>query len=157
MEKVYLSRKGYEDLKKELAYLKNEKRPSVSKKIELAREHGDLKENAEYHAAREEQGLTEARISELSDKFARVQIIDDQNISTDAVYVGATVTLLDKDMDTEVVYMLVSEDEADFTENKISISSPVGKALLGNRVGDLVEIKVPIRMITYEVLKIERH
>ena len=156
MEKVYLSRKGYEDLKKELAYLKNEKRPSVSKKIELAREHGDLKENAEYHAAREEQGLTEARISELSDKLARVQTIDDQDISTDAVYVGATVTLLDKDMDTEIVYMLVSEDEANFAEGKISISSPVGKALLGNRVGDFVEIKVPIRMIVYEILKIER-
>ncbi len=156
MEKVYLSRKGYQNFKEELEHLKAEVRPGLSKKIEEARMHGDLKENAEYHAAREEQGLTEARINEIQDKMARTQIIDDQDIASDAIYVGATVTLYDQDIDTEIVYTLVSEDEADFAEGKISISSPVGKALLGYKVDELVEIKVPARTIVYKVVKIER-
>lgn len=143
-------------MKAELRDLKTEKRPYITKKIEEARAHGDLKENAEYHAAREEQGMTEARISDLEDKLARAEIIDNKDIPSDAIYIGATATLYDTDMDMEIVYTLVPEDEADFSEGKISINSPVGKALLGYKVGDKIEVVVPARTIIYEVLKIER-
>ncbi|OED36917.1 transcription elongation factor GreA [PVC group bacterium (ex Bugula neritina AB1)] len=156
MEKVYLSQKGYNNLKTELDNLKTNVRPQLSKKIELAREHGDLKENAEYHAAREEQGLAEARINEIQDKLARAKIVDNEEISTDAIYIGSTVTLYDQDMDSEIIYTLVSEDEASITEGKISISSPVGKSLLGHKVDDTIEIEVPARTISYKVIKIER-
>ena len=156
MEKVYMSRAGYEKMKLELDDLKNEKRPYITKKIEEARAHGDLKENAEYHAAREEQGMTEARIIEIEDKMARATIVNNKDIPSDAIYIGATVTLLDEDMDMEIIYTLVPEDEADFTEGKISINSPVGKALLGYKIGDTVTIEVPARKLIYKVMKIER-
>lgn len=156
MDKVYLSRNGYEKLKAKLFDLQNNVRPSLSKKIEEARSHGDLKENAEYHAAREEQGKTEALIAEMSDKLSRAYIIDEKDIPTDAIYIGATVTLYDKDMEKEIIYTIVPEDEANFAEGKISITSPVGKALLGHKVDEEIEIKVPARTITYRVIKIER-
>ena len=156
MEKIYLSQKGYDDLKKELKYLQQEKRLEVSKKIQVARAHGDLKENGEYHAAREEQGLLEARISEMSDKLARATVLDNSDISSDAIYIGATVTLKDKDLDKVFVYSIVTEDESNFSQKKISIHSPIGKALLGHKVGDSVDIVVPARTIHYEVIKIER-
>jgi len=153
---VYLSQAGYDGFKLELKNLKEEKRPYLSKRIQEARAHGDLKENAEYDAAREDQGMTEARIRELEDKLSRAKIIDNEDISSDEVYIGASVTLLDIDMENEIVYSLVSEDEADFAAKKISISSPVGEALLGHKVGDVVKVQVPARLIQYKVLKIER-
>ncbi len=156
MSDVYLTREGYEKLKQEYDHLRNVKQPEISKQIATARAHGDLKENAEYDAAREAQGMTEARISELSDKLMRAKIIDDADLPTDAVYIGASVRLLDVDMEEEISYILVSEDEADFLEGKISISSPVGKALLGHKVGDSVEIEVPARVINYTILEITR-
>ncbi len=156
MEKTYLSRQGFEKLKEELDYLKKEKRPAISKQIATARAHGDLKENAEYHAAREAQGHTEARIVELETKFANAVITDEADISSDAVYIGATVELFDIDMDKKIIYTLVSEDEADFSQGKISVTSPIGKGLLGKKIGETVKITVPARTIKYEIKKISR-
>lgn len=156
MDYVYISKNGLENLKAELKNLKENVRPEISKRIEEARAHGDLKENAEYDAAREHQGITEARIREVEDRIARAKVIDDADIPADAIYIGATVTLFDQDMDLEVVYTLVPEDEADFAEGKIAVTSPVGKALLGYKTGDEVKIEVPARTIVYKVLNIER-
>jgi len=156
MNKVYLSKDGYNKLKDELFSLKKEKRPQITQEIAEARAHGDLKENAEYHAAREMQGMVEARIAELEHKLSTATIIDDVNIPADQVYIGATVTLWDKEMKQEIKYTLVSEDEADFKTKKISVVSPVAKALLGHKVGDKVQVQVPARLITYEIKEITR-
>ena len=156
MKKVYLSREGYDKLKKELVDLKTNQRPAISKQIAEARAHGDLKENAEYDVARHAQGLSEARIAELESKLAVAKIIDNSEMSTDEIYIGATVTLLDIDLEKEIVYTLVSEDEADFAAKKISVASPIGKGLLGHKKGDKVSIQVPARTINYEVRGISR-
>ena len=156
MSKTYLSKEGYQKLKKELDFLKQEKRPEISKQIATARAHGDLKENAEYDAAREAQGHLEARIAEIETKLSTAVIVDNASIPTDAIYFGATVELLDIDFNRQITYTLVAEDEANFSQGKISISSPIGKGLLGYKEGDLVEITVPARTIKYKVLKISR-
>ena len=156
MADVYLSKAGYEKLEKELKYLRDVKRPEISKQIGEARAHGDLKENSEYHAAREAQGMTEARITELASKLANAKIIDNADIPKDAVYIGATVKLFDVDMENEIVYTLVSEDEADFSQGKIAVTSPIGKGLLGHKIGDVVKIQVPARTIQYKILQISR-
>lgn len=156
MGDIYLTRQGYEKLAKDLEYLKTIKRRELSKAIGAARAHGDISENAEYDAAKEAQGLNEKRIAELEDKLARGRIIDDEDIPKDEVLVGATVTLCDLDTNEEINYTLVSEEEADYTQGKISLTSPVGHALLGHKAGSLVEIKVPAGILKYKVIKITR-
>ncbi len=156
MEDIYLTRDGYEKLIKELDFLKRVKRRKLSKAIGDARAHGDISENAEYDAAKEAQGLNEKRIAELEHKLAHGRIIDYENISKDEVLIGAKVTLKDLGSKEVLEYMLVSETEADYTEGKISVTSPVGAALLNRREKEVVEIKVPAGVLKYEILKISR-
>lgn len=156
MDDIYLTRSGYEKLIKELDFLKREKRKQLSKAIGEARAHGDISENAEYDAAKEAQGLNEKRIAELEYKLSHARIIDDENIPKDEVLIGATVTLKDLDLKEELEYTLVAEIEADYEEGKISITSPVGAALLNHKEKEIVEIKVPAGLLRYEILKISR-
>lgn len=156
MAKVHLSQKAYDKLIKELKYLKTVRSRELSRAIGKAREHGDISENAEYDAAKDAQGLNEKRIFELEEKLAQAQILDDSNIDKDKAFIGATVTLEDLDQERELKYMLVAELEANFGEKKISVTSPVGKALLGHKVGDIIVIKVPAGDLNYKILKITR-
>ena len=156
MAKKYMKRETYLELKKELQYLRFEKRPMLSKRIEEARAHGDLKENAEYHEARDQQGLNEARISQISSMLAAAEITDDLDIPTDAAYIGAKLSLLNMATEDQIEYTLVPEDEVDFVEGKISVDSPVARALLGKKVDEVVEIDVPAGKIIYKIEKIER-
>jgi len=153
---VYLTREGYEKLREELEYLKGTRRRELSKAIEKARSHGDISENAEYDAAKEAQGLNEKRIAELEGKLSHTRMIDGENIPKDEARVGATVKLKDLNTGEEIAYILVSEAEADFSENKTSITSPVGKALLGRKEKDEVQIKIPAGILKYKVVKISR-
>jgi len=156
MEEIYLTRAGYEKLIQELEFFKKEKRKQLSRAIGEARAHGDISENAEYDAAKEAQGLNEKRIAELECKLSCVRIIDDEDIPKDEVLIGATVTLVDLDSQEVLEYTLVSETEADYTAGKISITSPVGAALLNHREKETVEIKVPAGILRYQILKISR-
>lgn len=156
MGDVYLTRQGYEKLREELESLKTVRRRELSKEIEKARAHGDLSENAEYDAAKEAQALNEKRIAELEDKLARARILDDENIPKDEVLIGATVKLKDLDSKDVLEYTLVSEVEADFSQGKISVTSPVGKGLLGHKENETVEIKIPAGILRYKILKISR-
>ncbi|MFV1976258.1 MAG: transcription elongation factor GreA [Candidatus Scalindua sp.] len=155
MEKVYMSKEAFERLKKELDEMKNEKRAEIQEAIATAREHGDLKENAEYHAAREAQGLLEAKIRQLEDKLARTEIVDSSNIPTDAVHFGAKVEV--KDLDTGDIenYELVGAGDDDPINDKILVSSPFAQALLEHKVNDEVEINAPVGVLRYKILKIE--
>jgi transcription elongation factor GreA len=152
----YLTHEGYEKLRKELEYLKTVKRKQLSKAIGEARAHGDISENAEYDAAKEAQGMNEKKISELDHKLAAAQIIDEEKMSKDEVLIGATVKLKDLDSGEELEYMLVAEEEADYAQNKISVTSPVGSGLVSHKKGDTVEIKVPAGVLKYKVLNISR-
>jgi len=153
---VRLTRAGFEKMKQELTFLKTTKRREVIKALSEARAHGDLSENAEYDAAKEAQQQLESRIAELDSKLAEVEIIDGADIDKDTVYLGATVHLMDLNKNTETRYMLVSKEEADFSAGRISIDSPVGRGLLGKKVGDAAEIIIPAGKLRYQVLKIER-
>ena len=155
-KKVSLTRKGYNDLMKELESLKGEKRRNISRDIAEARSHGDISENAEYDAAKEAQAHNEKRIAELEGTLSRAEIIDDTNVPKDTALLGATVTVKDKNTGEEFDYMLVAEEESDFDADKISASSPVGKALIGHKKGDVVEIQVPAGTLKYEIIKIRR-
>lgn len=155
-DKVILSRDGYEKLVKELEYLKTTKRREIADDIAKARAFGDLRENAEYDAAKNNQALNEKRIMETEEKLARVQIIDETNIPKDQVFIGASVTLKDLDHGDEFIYKIVTQDEANFEENKISVTSPIAKGLLGLKVGDTANIKIPAGTLKYKVLKITR-
>lgn len=153
----YLTRGGYEKLKKDLDYLIKVRRKEIASSLAHAREFGDLSENAEYDVAKHEQALNEAKIGELSGKLTNVIIIDNQDIPDDKAYIGANIQIRDMNSGEEVEYMLVSDAEADFTENKISVTSPVGKGLLGHEVGDVVDIEVPSgTTLTYKLLRITR-
>lgn len=156
MNEIYLTHDGFEKLNKELEFLRTTKRRQLAKAIGEARAHGDISENAEYDAAKDAQGLNEKRIAELEEKLANARIIDDSVMSKDEVLIGATVSLKDLDTDEELKYMLVSEPEADYSANKISVTSPVGQALLNHKKNDIVEIKVPAGVLKYKVLKISR-
>jgi transcription elongation factor GreA len=134
---------GFARLKEELHYLKTTARPEVVRAIAEAREHGDLSENAEYHAARERQGFIEGRVAELEDKFARSQVIDVTSLSGNTVTFGATVTLADEDTDEEATYQIVGEMEADIKIGRLSITAPLSRALIGKEVGDSVEVATP--------------
>ncbi|MDP2830665.1 MAG: transcription elongation factor GreA [Candidatus Omnitrophota bacterium] len=152
---IYLTQEGYERLVNELERLKTVKRRTISKAIGEARAHGDISENAEYDAAKDAQAHNEKQIVELEDKLARVRILD-KNIPKDEVLIGATVKLKDMDTLEELEYTLVSELEADYNQNKISISSPVGGGLLGHKENEVVEIKIPAGILKYKVMKISR-
>ncbi len=156
MDKTYLSHEGYDKLFKELEQLKKVKRRQLSKEIEYARSLGDLRENAEYTAAKEAQALNEKVIHELEEKLTHAEIIDDKDIAKDKVYVGARATLYDVESGAEVLYTLVGQDEANPAEGLISITSPIAKALLGHGVGETVEIKVPRGVIKYTITAITR-
>lgn len=156
MENIYLSRKGYEKLTEELENLKMVKRRGLSKAIGEARAQGDISENAEYDAAKEAQALNEKKIAELEDKLSRSRIIDDENIPKDKVFIGAKVKLKDLALGEEFEYTIVAEEEANFDEGKISLSSPVGQALLGRKEEEIVEVKAPSRILKYKILKISR-
>lgn len=156
MKRVHLSRKGYEKMTEELEYLKSVKRKEISKAIEHARLLGDLKENAEYHAAKEAMAENEMKINILEDKLSRAEIVEDADISATEAFLGAKLKLKDLESGDEIEYKLVSEDEADPIEGLISISSPVGKALLGHKENDIIKIEVPAGMLNYKIVKISR-
>ncbi len=153
---IYLTPEGYEKLREDLEYLKNIRRRELSKEIGQARSHGDISENAEYDAAKEAQALNEKRIAELEEKLSRAQLLDGQNIPKDEALIGATVRLKDLNSGEEFQYTLVSELEADFSQGKISITSPVGKGLLGHKQNEIVDIKTPAGILRYKILEISR-
>src|SRR5688572_33495728 len=153
-EKVPMLVEGHRQLTEELKRLKQQERPAIIESIEEARAHGELSENAEYHAAKERQGHVEATIADLEDKLARAMIIDPTTLSGDKVVFGATVTLLDED-EKKVRYQLVGQQEADARVGRISYNSPLGRALIGREVGDEVEVTTPAGDRYYEVAKIE--
>jgi transcription elongation factor GreA len=152
----YMTKEGIEKIKKELHDYKFKKRPEVSKKVATAREHGDLKENAEYHAAREELSLLETKIQQLQDQLSRARIIDEKDISADKVYILTTVVLKDLDFDDTIEYTLVSPAEANIDENKISVVSPIGKALLGREKGEKIAVQVPAGSLNYQIVDIKK-
>lgn len=154
MEKIPLTITGYERLQDELKNLKVVERPAVIRAIAEAREHGDLSENAEYAAAREKQSFIEGRIEELEDKISRAEVIDPKKQSGTRVLFGATVTLVDEDTDKEAVYQLVGADEADLAKGRISITAPLGKTLIGKNKGDVVEVKTPGGIKSYEIAQV---
>lgn len=145
---------GHEVLEAELKKRKNEERPRIIAAIAEARAHGDLSENAEYHAAKEAQGHNEGRIHELEDKLARAEVIDPSKLSGDTVKFGATISVVDEDTDKERAYQIVGDDEADVAQGKISVSSPIARAMIGKEVGDSVEVNTPGGGKSYEILKI---
>ena len=146
---------GYAVLDEELKRLKTQERPSVIGQIAEARLHGDLSENAEYHAAKDRQGWIESRIAEIEDKLARAQIIDVSKLSGSQVKFGATVTVVDEDTEDKARYQIVGDHEADVKSGKLSISSPLSRAMIGKEVGEVVEVNTPGGVKAYEILKIE--
>jgi transcription elongation factor GreA len=155
MEKIPMTAEGYAALDVEFKRLRTVERPSVIAQISEARSHGDLSENAEYHAAKERQSFIEGRLAELEDKMSRAQIIDTTRLSGASVKFGATVTVVDEDTEEEAVYKIVGEDEADVRGGKVSITSPIARALIGKEAGDVVEVTAPGGAKSYEILKIE--
>lgn len=155
MNKVPLTVKGAEKLKTELQRLKTVERPRVIQAIAEARAHGDLSENAEYHAAKEQQSFIEGRIVDIEQKLGNAQIIDPLKVNANGrVVFGATLDLMDEDTQKEVTYQIVGDDEADIQDGKISISSPIARALIGKESGDVVEVRVPDGTRQYEILDI---
>lgn len=156
MEKEPITIKGLEQLKKELIFLKEKKRPEIIAAIAEARSHGDLKENAEYHAAKEEQSFCEGRIKEIESKLSRMQIIDVSKLTQDGRCVfSTTVTLMNIEDESETSYKIVGEDEADIALGKISCNSPIARALMGREEGEEVIVKAPKGDIAYEILEVE--
>ncbi|GKS58845.1 transcription elongation factor GreA [Nitrospira sp.] len=149
-----ITKKGYESLKTELDRLRKVERPRVIEAIAEARAHGDLSENAEYDAAKERQGFIESRIAEIEGKLADARIIEIAGRTSETIVFGATVLLIEQESQQQKQYMLVGQDEADLKDGKISVQSPVGRALIGKRVGEFVEVKTPARLVEYEVLEI---
>ena len=145
---------GYEDLLEEAKRLKTEERPAVIKAIEEARSHGDLSENAEYHAARDKQSFIEGRLAEIEDKLARAEVIDIALMKGKIIRFGAKVTVADEDTDEESTYQIVGEDEADISAGRLSVTSPLARALIGRQTGDMVEITTPGGSKGYEVIKV---
>jgi transcription elongation factor GreA len=155
MEKIPMTASGYAALEAELRHRQTVERPRIIQQITEARGHGDLAENAEYHAAKETQSLNEGRIAELEDKISRAEVIDVSKLKGDTITFGATVTLVDEDTDEKKVWQIVGETEADAKAGRISITSPLGKALIGKKKGASVEVATPKGARAYEVLKIE--
>ncbi len=155
-DKVPMTPHGAQKLKDELVRLKEE-RPRISREIGVAREHGDLSENAEYHAAKERQGLVEARIKDIEDKLSRAEVIDPAKLGGDRVRFGATVVLTNLDTDEESTYRIVGADEADVDQGLISVSAPLARALIGKSIGDEVVVQLPAGTRRYEIGSIEFH
>jgi transcription elongation factor GreA len=155
MEKVPMTAEGYSALDEELKRLKTTERPAVIAAISEARAHGDLSENAEYHAAKERQGWIEGRIAEIEDKISRAQVIDVSRLSGASVKFGATVSLVDEDTEEDARYQIVGEHEADVRSGRISLSSPLSRAMIGKAVGDVVEVTTPGGIKAYEITKVE--
>jgi transcription elongation factor GreA len=155
MEKVPMTAEGFTRLETELRQLKAVERPEIIREIAAAREHGDLSENAEYHAAKERQGLIEKRVMELEDKVSRAQVIDVSQLSGKDIKFGATVKLADEDTDEESVYQIVGADEADIKTGLLSITSPLARALIGKTKGDSVEVMTPKGSKSYEILRVK--
>ncbi len=154
MDKVPMTMAGHERLQVTLKSLKSVDRPAIIKAIAEAREHGDLSENAEYHAARERQSFIEGQIAELEDRLARAEVIDVSKLSGDQIKFGATIGLVDEDTDEEHTYQIVGQHEADIDEGRLSITSPLARALIGKQVGDSVEVPTPSGSKAYEVTKV---
>lgn len=150
-----MTAEGYQALDAELKRLKTKERPTVIQAISEARAHGDLSENAEYHAAKERQAFIETRVAEIEDKIARSQIIDISKLSGKQVKFGATVNLIDEDTGGKVKYKIVGEDEADVKDGKVSITSPIARALIGKEEGDVVEVMAPGGAKSYEIVKVK--
>lgn len=155
MDKVPMTKEGYARLEAKLKSLKSVERPSIIKAIAEARDHGDLSENAEYHAARERQSLIEGQIAELEDKLARADVIDVALLSGAAIKFGANVTLADEDTDEENTYQLVGQEEADIDRGLLAITSPLARALIGKQKGDRVEVVTPKGSKVYEIVKVK--
>jgi transcription elongation factor GreA len=154
MTKIPMTAAGYARLQEELKRLKTVDRPAIIRAIAEARDHGDLSENAEYHAARERQSFIEGRVLELEDKIARAEVIDVSKLSGKVVKFGATVTLADEETDEKVVYQIVGEDEADIGQKRLSVTSPLARALIGKSIGESVEVSTPRGSRAYEVVKV---
>ena len=155
MERVPMTTEGHKRLEAELQRLKSEERPRIIQAIAEARAHGDLSENAEYHSAKEAQGLNEAKVADLEDKLSRADVVDTSSLSGNTVKFGATVTLVDEDTDEKVKYQIVGDLEANLKEGKISISSPIARALIGKEKGDSCEVTTPKGARSFEILKVE--
>ncbi len=155
MDKVPITKDGYSVLVTELDELKRVRRPAVIDAIAIAREHGDLKENAEYHAAREQQSFIEGRIIELESVIGRAQVIDPSSMNGSTVKFGATIVIVDEDTDVEETYIIVGEYETDMEAGKISLTAPLARALIGKSEGDSVEVRSPKGLSTYEVLEVK--
>lgn len=154
MEKVPMTIGGFSALKEELRWRQQEERPRIIEAIAEARAHGDLSENAEYHAAKEAQSLNEGRVNELEDYIARAEVIDVAKMSGSTIKFGATVTLVDEDTEEEKIYQIVGDQEADVKKGKISISSPIARALIGKEGGDNIEVNAPGGARGYEIIEI---
>jgi len=150
----YMTKDGYDKLLEDINFLENEKRPAISKQIAEARDKGDLSENAEYDAAKEAQGLLEARIAHLKGLLANSRLIDESQIGTDSVQILNKVTIRNTKNNQSMVYTLVSESEANLKENKIAVNTPIGKGLMGKKLGDVVEITVPSGIMSFEIMDI---
>ncbi|MFT5507810.1 MAG: transcription elongation factor GreA [Hyphomicrobiaceae bacterium] len=155
MERVPMTIEGHMALEVELQRLKSEERPRIIQAIAEARAHGDLSENAEYHSAKDAQGMNEAKVADLEDKLGRSDVVDPTTLSGDSVKFGATVKLVDEDTDEEVTYKIVGDLEADVKQGKVSISSPLARALIGKSVSDSVEVTTPKGSRSYEILKVD--
>ena len=155
MDRIPMTASGYKALEDEISHLKLVERPAVIKMISEARSHGDLSENAEYHAAKERQAFIEGRVMDLEDKLSRADVIDVSKLSGKTVKFGAIVTLSDEDTDAKVKYQIVGDLEADAKKGKISISSPIARALIGKTAGDTVEVTAPGGARSYEILKVQ--
>jgi transcription elongation factor GreA len=154
-DRIPMTAQGYQRLEAELKHLKTIERPEVIKAIAEARLHGDLSENAEYHAARERQSFIEGRLMELEDKIARAEVIDPAKLGGKTVKFGATVTLVDEDTDESNTYQIVGEDEADISKGRLAITAPLSRALIGKTVGDSVEVRTPKGEKAYEIVKVK--
>ncbi|TAL77161.1 MAG: transcription elongation factor GreA [Beijerinckiaceae bacterium] len=154
MEKIPMTVSGYSVLEQELKHRQQVERPRIIQAIAEARSHGDLSENAEYHAAKEAQSLNEGRVAELEDKLSRAEVIDVSKLSGSTIMFGATVTLIDEDTEDQKIYQIVGESEADVKAGRVSITSPTARALIGKKVGDTVEVNTPGGGKSYEILKV---
>ena len=155
MQKAPMTAEGFAQLEDELKRLKIEERPAIRIALEEARAHGDISENAEYHAAKERQAFVESRVAELEDTISRAQVIDASQLSGNTVMFGATVTLIDEDTEAKVKFQIVGENEGDVKKHRLSISSPLARALIGKEVGDEVEVTTPGGHKAYELIKIK--
>ncbi len=155
MNKVPMTARGFDTLKEELRWRQQEERPRIIEAIAEARSHGDLSENAEYHAAKEQQSLNEGRVNELEDLIARAEVIDVSKLSGEKVKFGATVELVDEDTEENKTYQIVGDQEADVKSGRISISSPIARALIGKEVGDTIEVNAPGGARGYEIVKVQ--